>query len=417
MADYQSKKNSFLYPFSFNLDIGSNYMDSNENIIHYPSLFSYKAEITKQLPAGASLTLDLSYDFTRGIINFFSDISSDDIGYSHKPQINLVFKQSFLPYWMQGEKNNPEKTILLLNTQEEKLNKDILEKQIIYNVTYYYIQYRKILRDIYNTTKQIELIKLILKELQTEFLNGNISKNEIWKKELELNNAIELLNQNIEQKNNFMQMLNQLCGLNYEINFDEKLPAFSNKNLTTDLSMNLLLNDINKLKLQYVISRQNNAPKLKISGTFSETTKTQMKIITNYIDDKTSLDWSATIGVEFPELFTSNNKIQKNNYILSMKNLENQIENYKYRNSLEIEKYNYLIKMYKELEKQTFNIKVSYEDYYKNILEQNKLGVLSKINILETKQNILLTENKLNNYKDLVWFYSWAKGQLYDFKN
>ena len=67
---------SSLYPASFSFDILSNFTDSMNNIIHYPSDFSYKTSYLQKLPAGVSLGINISYDYTRGVVDFFSDITS-----------------------------------------------------------------------------------------------------------------------------------------------------------------------------------------------------------------------------------------------------------------------------------------------------------------------------------------------------
>ena len=180
---------SSLYPASFTFDVLSNFTDSMNNIIHYPSAFSYKTSYLQKLPAGVSLGINLSYDYTRDVVDFFSDITSDAIGYSQKPEINFVLTQSLRPYWSLGERRNPEKQLLFLSLDEQNINLNILEKEIVYDVTYYYIQYRKIKREINNNEKQIQFIKTFLEEIKFEYEKGNIAKSEVWKKELELNDV------------------------------------------------------------------------------------------------------------------------------------------------------------------------------------------------------------------------------------
>lgn len=408
---------SSLYPASFTFDVLSNFTDSMNSIIQYPSAFSYKTSYLQKLPAGVSLGINLSYDYTRGVVDFFSDITSESIGYSQKPEINFVLTQSLRPYWALGERRNPENQLLFLSLDEQNINLNILEKEIVYNVTYYYIQYRKIKREINNNEKQIQFIKMFLEEIKFEYEKGNISKSEVWKKELELNDVVKVLNQNIEQLNLSKQILIQYCGFFEEINCDEDLPILDNEKIISDDKINLLFNQIKQTNLEYIVSKQSNAPKLKLSGSFSESTKTQMKFFPNYVDDKTSYDWSASIGFEFSELFSYKNRLLKRNYNLVMEGIKNDIENYIFSNGLKISKNENLIKLYKELKEKTNKIKDNYELYYTSIIEDYKNGNLSKIQVLESELDLFMIKNILKNYDDMIWFYSWAKGQLYDFKN
>ena len=408
---------SSLYPASFTFDVLSNFTDSMNSIIQYPSAFSYKTSYLQKLPAGVSLGINLSYDYTRGVVDFFSDITSESIGYSQKPEINFVLTQSLRPYWALGERRNPENQLLFLSLDEQNINLNILEKEIVYDVTYYYIQYRKIKREINNNEKQIQFIKTFLEEIKFEYEKGNIAKSEVWKKELELNDVIKLLNQNIEQLNLSKQILIQLCGYFEEINCDEDLPILDNEKIINDDNINLLFNQIKQTNLEYIVSKQSNAPKLKLSGSFSESTKTQMKFFPNYVDDKTSFDWSASIGFEFSELFSYKNRLLKRNYNLVMEGIKNDIENYIFSNGLKISKNENLIKLYKELKEKTNKIKDNYELYYTSIIEDYKNGNLSKIQVLEAELDLFMINNILKNYDDMIWFYSWERSRFYDFKN
>lgn len=406
---------SSLYPASFTFDVLSNFTDSMNSIIQYPSAFSYKTSYLQKLPAGVSLGINLSYDYTRGVVDFFSDITSESIGYSQKPEINFVLTQSLRPYWALGERRNPENQLLFLSLDEQNINLNILEKEIVYNVTYYYIQYRKIKREINNNEKQIQFIKMFLEEIKFEYEKGNISKSEVWKKELELNDVVKVLNQNIEQLNLSKQILIQYCGFFEEINCDEDLPILDNEKIINDDNINLLFNQIKQTNLEYIVSKQSNAPKLKLSGSFSESTKTQMKFFPNYVDDKTSYDWSASIGFEFSELFSYKNRLLKRNYNLVMEGIKNDIENYIFSNGLKISKNENLIKLYKELKEKTNKIKDNYELYYTSIIEDYKNGNLSKIQVLEAELDLFMINNILKNYDDMIWFYSWERSRLYDF--
>ncbi len=406
---------SSLYPASFTFDVLSNFTDSMNSIIQYPSAFSYKTSYLQKLPAGVSLGINLSYDYTRGVVDFFSDITSESIGYSQKPEINFVLTQSLRPYWALGERRNPENQLLFLSLDEQNINLNILEKEIVYNVTYYYIQYRKIKREINNNEKQIQFIKMFLEEIKFEYEKGNISKSEVWKKELELNDVVKVLNQNIEQLNLSKQILIQYCGFFEEINCDEDLPILDNEKIISDDKINLLFNQIKQPNLEYIVSKQSNAPKLKLSGSFSESTKTQMKFFPNYVDDKTSYDWSASIGFEFSELFSYKNRLLKRNYNLVMEGIKNDIENYIFSNGLKISKNENLIKLYKELKEKTNKIKDNYELYYTSIIEDYKNGNLSKIQVLEAELDLFMINNILKNYDDMIWFYSWERSRLYDF--
>lgn len=413
-ANFEYKKRSSLFPFSLKSSVNSSFSDSFESVTWYPSSARASATLTKQNPFGNSITATVSYGVDRGILNYFAEnIGRDEIGYSHSPSFDLSIEQSLMPAFGDcGEKSIPQISLLKENIKTAGYLKDAAEKALVQSVTNYYIQARCTERELQKYKKYLEFYDKKIEAVSELLASSKISVSELWtlenKKWEYYKNYIDALN----SRESIALALRNLCGESEEISItDDSLPQNDTGLLDYNPEKEKIVSAIESLKLNNSIRIQNSAPSLSLGGSFSENTKTNHDFAVNFIDDKSTLNWSFSVGFNFSDFLSPSRKLQKelfqNNlsvYEERLKELEEQSENQKNNYDGLIETYSKQVNKFAEIKK---NREKLYNDY--KVLYQK--GKCSKLDLEEVGLNVTEAESIYDSLCDYLWLYKWMRVQ------
>ena len=416
------KYKASLYPLSISSSLSSAFSDIYEGLEWYSDSSSGEISLSKKNPGGNLIKGGLNYSLNRGVLNYFEEITPSNIGYTQRPGISLSLSQSLLPFYFQGEKKNPETAMLRENLRMSQFTYSQSEKSLLENVTEKYIQYRAQLRLIKKEEAYMafydERIKAAL-EMQRQ---GQISMAEIWELENSKSSYFTKYLGYENSRNEIEASLKSLVGWDVELLSDEdqKLPGnFLSEetnqvwNRIDSFENNPEIQKIHSqqkiLELQNVLNRQNYAPSLLLSGTFSESLEIKDSLLVNYKDDKSAFSWSFSLALSFDDFLSSSRKLRKENYLdkkdlyrQSLENAEEKIKNQ--RNTLSL-----LINSYEAQLKKAKKLRENREALLKNYRELLKRGSGSLMDILGMEVQAMEARTVCENLKDMLWFYRWKQ--------
>lgn len=411
----QVENKSALYPVSVSVGAASTWTDSLESEIEYPSSISGSLNVTKTFPKNAKLSTSLSYNFSRGMA-FSDDFSDFDVGYAHIPQVNVSLSKSLFSYKKYGIVGDVRFQDLVLEKEQNKLQKENTQKSILQEVAFYFVNYRKYERTAENSRMQLDFYSRLLEANTIELANGHISQKDIWEIEKNYNDAVEKLNESIENLSACKKNLLLYCGTIEDIenkkNTQSDFPEFYEK-AKKDLMLELLLNNTKQLNSAFVQSKESIFPILSVGVGFSENTETKSGFKANFIDDKANLNWNVSVSVDFPDVFSPKNSLMEKKYEFANEKMKCEIENYEKNAEAEKTQYDEFIKLYARLEKETGKIQENYEKYCEDLENQFLEGQISKMDLISAQTELFVIKNTKKNYEDLVWYYTWMRSQIY----
>lgn len=411
-AESSLKYKRSLYPLSLSSSVNSSFNDTYENLAWYTTSSTASVNVSKKNPFGNSVSAGISYSINRGILNYSAkDIDSDNIGYSQNPSVNLSINQSLMPAFDAGIKD-PNTEILRKNIRSASFTKDSAEKQLIEDVTYYYIQARCNARLLEKYKQYVAFYDLKIESAKELLGKSKISSSELWKVENKkweyYQDYIEVLN----SKESINMNLRNLCGESSGDSTTESvLPESGIELFPYNPSKENIANEIEILKLKNVLNRQDTAPFLTIGGTFSEATKTNKDFHINYIEEKNYFNWTFSLGVTFSEFFSPSKKLEKqlykNNlsiYGEKLKNITEETENRKKNYEEIITLYERQLQHVLKLYENRIHLEKDYDQLFKD-------GKCSQIEMKEIQLNTLESECIYKNLNDNLWFYKWKRNQ------
>lgn len=413
-ANSSYKHKSSLYPFSFRTNLNSSFNDIYPDVTWYTSNSTASATVTKQNPLGNSVSGTLSYGISRNILNLFEGVDSENVGYSHSPSFDLSIQQSLNPAFIQENIKNPEIENLKKNIQIAQYSKDSVEVSLCKKVSNYYIQARCALREINKYQAYLDFYELKIGAAQELLKNSKLSVSDVWSIENKRWEYYEKYIQSVNSKESIELALSDLCSdfdFTSQIDCEGILPLSENEYLIYNPEKAKIEIQIEVLKLQNILTKQNSAPVLSLGGTFSENTSADDSFEVNFIEDKTSLNWSFSLGVSFSEFFSPSKKLKEeifqNNiaiYNEQLKVLDEQSQNQFTNYQKLIETYQKQIEQIKSILQ---NRRVLFDDYEKLY----KRGTCSLLELKEVCLNVTEAECVYDNLCDYLWLYKWQRSQ------
>ena len=218
--------------------------------------------------------------------------------------------------------------------------------------------------------------------------------------------------ESVNSRESLQYKIKNLCGNSFESFLtDSELPDAKNELFIYNISRQKVLNDIEILNLQNLITRQDTAPVLTLSGSFTETTKTDDSFEIDFVQDKSVLNWDFSMGISFSEFFSPSKKLRKQLYKNNLKICKEKLE------TINTET--------KNQQENLQNIIVSYESQLNQALEMHKNrlqlvndyeklhseGKCSKQELEEVRLNAAESECIYKNLEDNLWLYKWKRTQ------
>lgn len=401
-----------LYPVSLSSSLTSSFNDTYENVAWYTSSSKANLSITKKNPFGNSISAGLGYGIDRGILNYsFKEIDSDDIGYSQCPSVNLSLNQSLMPAIAKGLKD-PNSEILRRNVRSASYSKDSVEKQLVEDVTYYYIQARCTDRLLEKYKKFIAFYDLKIESAKELLAKSKISSAEIWSLENKkwdyYKDYIDCMN----SRENIDMNLKNLCGdVDVDSFADTVLPETEIEIFSYNPAKESVLNEIETLKLQNILNRQDFAPLLTIGGSFSEFTETNKKLNVNYIEDKNCFNWTFSLGLSFSEFFSPAKKLRNQMFENNLAVCEDKMRNIVEQTEHQRKNYEEIILLYEKQLRQVSELHENRVRFDKDYALLFKSGKCSRLEMEEVHLNVIESECIYKNLLDNLWLYKWKRSQ------
>lgn len=401
-----------LYPFSLNSSVSSGFNDIYENVIWYPNSSKASVSVSKKNPFGNSVTAGVSYSMDRGIIDYSAEeIDSDSIGYSKTPAVNLSVNQSLLPGIAYGVKD-PNSEILRRNVRTAVYSKDGVEKNLIESLTDYYIQIRCLNRLLEKYKKYIEFYELKIDASNELVKKSKLSISDVWTLENKKWEYYKDFLETLNSKESIDIKLANLCGETVEEIFsDSELPDIENELFSYSISKEKILNDIEILKLQNVITRQDSAPSISVGASFSELTATDDSLGIDFIEDKTLLNWDFSLGISFSEFFSPSRKLRKQLFKNNLRIYEEKLDTVNKETANKQTEYKKIISSYESQLEKALEMHKNRIRLMNDYTELFSAGKCSKQEMEEVRLNATESECIYKNLEDNLWLYRWKKVQ------
>ena len=324
--------------------------------------------------------------------------------------ISFSINQSLFPFWIQGESSDPYSEILSLKMLNGLYSKELLEKDILKNVTISYITARRCLYLIDSTSRIISVYDQILEaiekpdcELPIELLNEALNYNELrW-------NQIALLEEYASEFSNLITEMSAFCGKKITVTTNDSLPNHSSNNEKVDFTLKEYQTAIELIRLEKVLCLQSSAPQLSfsISSSFPfELTQKKSSMASN------NYSWSSSVGLDLSSFFSSSKKELELTYKRDFENAKTQHE------KKEVERILYLDFLKSKLEGAEFQKKelesmlVIYTEKYSQMSQMVDLGAFSFVELKLFEIKIKQIECSLKIMHDNMWLYMWLRDNV-----
>lgn len=407
------KNKKSLYPFSLSSNLNSVFSDIYSDVAWYTTNSDVTLSISKKNPFGNNISSSVSYELGRSVLNYFTEsINADNIGYSHIPKFSFSVEQSVFPAFFQGIKIDPDVEILRKNVFIAIYSKEAIEKSLIENFTYYYIQERCILRILEKCKEYINYYDSRIDAAKQMFNNSQTSHIEIFDYENKKWDYYEDYIDALNNKENLELNLKNLCGDSLAVfSLNSKLPDKNQKIFTHDPSIEKILMEMEILKLQNVLDKQDFAPSVTMSGSISETTDVSKSITIDFVGDKNFLTWNFSLGVDFSDLFSSKNKLREQLYKNNLSTYKEQLNFVREQNNNQLENYQELINSCSQQLHIIYDISRNRQEVFDDYKLMYKNGKCSKFDLEEIYLNLIEANCIYENLKDYLWFYEWKRTQ------
>lgn len=399
------------YPFSLVSSLGSSFNDVYSDVTWYPASSTLQFSFSQELPGSLSISADVGYSVSRGVIDFFSDINREAIGFIHNPSVSLSLSQGLRPFWMQGFSKNPQVLLLEYSVEEQKINKDITEFGIIQTITYNYVQIRKYERQIRMMQRVIDVYDENIQAMRASYNIGLCSMSDIWALENAKWEYFEDLNEYIDQKQIAYKALRYCCGEFSEDGYFDVLPDAECTLYDSNPNLSLIAIKKRQMDAQFVLNRQDNAPTLIFSGSFQEYTKIQKQFSINYIDDKNYFDWSFTAAVDLSHLFSPNMKLIKKNYEYTSNLYSHEFSNYYERLKNNCSYYASMMQLYEKQLEQAMEMCANRKKYMEEMMILHNNGGCAILDMLKAEYEYFSACCIVENSSDFLWYYTWLRTQ------
>ena len=403
------KYKNILYPYSMNSKINSSFADGYSSIAWYPISSGIDVALSKQNPGGNVVSLNLNYGFNRSVMDIFSDVSSENIGYSQVPSISLGVSQSLNPFFFQGLKTDPNILILKENVKLAQCEQATVERAIIENIAANYIQFRCLIRLLNKSEKYLDFYQKYQSLIEEQISSGFAATSDLWNIQKNYWDIYEEYVEYFNAKENVLMNLRNYSKEGVSVSVSAELPSECFCREEINPYEQLIMLQMNKEKIQNVINNQSYSPVISFFGSFSESVKATDSFLINYIEDKLTFSWDFSIGISFDDFFSPSKKLRhklfENNmklYSEELRVLKNQMDNQKYNYSALID----------SCVKQIKNVEVIFENCKKNLENYNQLfisGKCSEIELEEVKLKFFDIECIYENLKDSLWLNTWKR--------
>jgi outer membrane protein TolC len=413
LLEYNSRYSLF-YP-SFYISTNYDYirLETPKDLNKYPLKYYTSFGFDWDSMGGTSLQTSISYEMNRYILDSLEELSVDNSGYNQNPVLSLSINQSLLPYYLQGKAKNP--FLLSYDNQFKSAQNSILTVMagIKTNITDYFIQLRKLLRNQIILTNQIEMQTILCDAAFIKLEQGSITQLDYWNYESSLNEYQNNLCEVTLQIDNIKRELELLCGnINYaEIN--NELPASSIRLLEKDYTLETFEIQKDELDNNLIISRQNNAPSLSITGSYSyDLDAVKLEKTKEAWSSSGEKKWTVSVGFSIsPKNVNQINK-EKAAYRNNIQSLEEQKTIYLENKTEEISTYKKLITYYTDVQSQKKKNVEKQNAYYEAMQDKYNRGLCSELDLLQAKLIYDNSKFDLENINDSLWYYNFLLYQL-----
>ena len=291
-------------------------------------------------------------------------------------------------------------------------SKEDVEKSLIENFTYYYIQERCILRLLKKYKEYIDYYDSRINAAKQMFNNSLASPIEIFDYENKKWDYYEDYIDALNSKENFELNLKNLCGDSMEVfSPDSNLPDKNKKMFDHNPSLEKIVMEMEILGLQNMLDKQNFAPSVTMSGSISETTDVSKSITIDFIEDKNFLTWNFSLGVDFSDLFSSKNKLREQLYKNNLSTYKEKLNFVREQNNNQLENYQELINSYSQQLHIMYDITRNRQEVFDDYKLMYENGKCSKFDLEEIYLNLIEANCIYENLKDYLWFYEWKRTQ------
>ena len=325
----------------------------------------------------------------------------------------MSINQSLLPYYLQGKAKNP--FLLSYDNQFKSAQNSMLTVMagIKTNITDYFIQLRKLMRNQIILTNQIEMQTILCDAAFIKLEQGSITQLDYWNYESSLNEYQNNLCEVTLQIDNIKRELELLCGnINYaEIN--NELPVSSIRLLEKDYTLEAFEIQKEELDNNLIISRQNNAPSLSITGSYSyDLDAVKLEKTKEAWSSSGEKKWTVSVGFSIsPKNVNQINK-EKAAYRNNVLSLEEQKTIYLENKTEEISTYKKLITYYTDVQSQKKKNVEKQKAYYEAMQSKHNRGLCSELDLLQAKLIYDNSKFDLENINDSLWYYNFLLYQL-----
>ncbi|OJF76782.1 MAG: hypothetical protein BKP49_05515 [Treponema sp. CETP13] len=253
----------------------------------------------------------------------------------------------------------------------------------------------------------------IIDSLTQSYRKGIVEISSVWDQENIRWQYIESLNDYYDSKNGALKNLNLYCSNVKDLDFASELPSETTVLFNFNPQDKLLELQKKDLQAYYVEEKQNNACTISFGGTISK--NTEPVAFLSLFDELKKIDsfsWSLTLSADISNLFSGKNKELKKEYKENNRVYEIKQKNIQEEKKQSLLFYDYSIKICTE---QLLNAEKMRDDrfqFYNDMQTSYLQGDCTKIDVLEAESEYFSAKCILDNIKDTLWFYKWAKNQI-----
>ncbi len=400
-----------LFPWSVSTGITSGFNDLYKETVWYTSDATADITVTKRLPGGLALSTSVDYEMSKDLADPYQKPSKTNTAYTHIPSASITLSQSLCPFWLQGLKKDPATLQLAYNLEQKELSKKLQEKNVIQEVTYNFILLRQNQRFIECTEKKIALYDENIRAMQESAAQGEITAYEVWKLGEERWECRQNLDGYYSSRQNAYETLCRYCGSGCVEKLMDELPESETALYEEHLDSKILENGMQQVCNNYALQRQSEAPILSLKGNFFEYTNLEKKVPFNYVKEKNYLAWSFTLALDFSELSLHKNRLQKSGLKTSLESYANQIAENRKQTETRERQYDYMVDLYVESLQKDSMIADNRKQYAIDVEKMYKSGDCSYLDMLSAQTDYQSALCRVQNDKDLLWFYQWMKTQ------
>lgn len=400
-AEISAKTLDAFYSPSVSLS-NQNTTNEGKSITDIPLNTDTYIKITQPIPGGTSLSVTGDYSFNT------AEYESDTY-ISQSLKLSFSLTQSLFPFWLQGTVKDPVKLNGTLQRDYYFYSKEYTKKkvfqEIIQNYAYALIYKNKMMS--YSNTidlvkKQIDALRQLQKTGGTNIAKITELENNKWTYEQ------DLISCKISYES-YLQTIKKLCGNDIEFNDDiyelinvKEMDELSS--LFSDPLNEQYILQIEMLKNENILNKQNNAPTLNISIVPQWNLETQKKEEwKDAWDLKGPSNWTTALSLDFSPLISSSIKNTSKQNDIEIDNILVSYEAYKNQKEFVKGQYEKLIQSFEKQREEVITL------YDKAVLEERDLNLQVQkgaISSLDYESNVCQLNNcKLS--KDCVEIYIW----------